>query len=171
DDAHTARVASLWHEMHDRFGIPLGYSGALPHITFHLGTHDVETGAETVGQAVAAATPPFAITTAGLGIFGGPTPVLHLMVARSPEVANLAQTLTARLAAAGFPSTDPYFAADKWIPHITIAHGNLVGRDLAPLLAWLVVQPLAWEIPLHSLSIARETPDGVEVLATFPLGG
>jgi 2'-5' RNA ligase len=157
--------------MERHFGIPRGYPGAIPHITFHLGSHDIDPGAEAVVQRVAAATAPFTIQSAGLGVFGGTVPVLHLMVARSPAAAGLAETLERELGAAGFPSTDPYFAPEKWIPHITIAHRNLAGIALGPVLEWLAQQPLAWEIPLDSLSIARETEHAAEVLATFSLSG
>ena len=166
----SSRIESLWETMERDFGIPRGYPGAIPHLTFHLGSHDIEAGAEALVERLAAATTPFTVRTSGLGVFGGDVPVLHLMVARSPAVASLAERLTAELDAAGFPSTDPYFAADMWIPHITIAHRNLAGIEPGPVLAWLVKQPLAWEIPVRSLSIARETETGAEILATFPLG-
>ena len=167
----SARVEQLWEAMERQFGVPRGYPGAIPHISFHIGNHDIETGAETVVERVANSTRPFNVFTAGLGTFGGPTPVLHLMVARSPAAASLAERLERELAEAGFPSTDSYFTPDRWMPHVTIAHRNLEGLALGPLLEWLVKQPLAWEISLGSLSIARETETGAEILATFPLRG
>ena len=166
----SGRVEALWETMEREFGIPRGYPGAVPHMTFHLGSHDIEAGAEAVVERVARATSPFRINSAGLGVFGGPGPVLHLMVARAPEVAALAALLTSELDAAGFPSTDPYFAPGLWIPHITIAHRNLAGIEPGPVLGWLATQPLAWEIPVTSLSIARETEKSAEILATFALG-
>lgn len=168
---YAERIEALWQAMHERFGVPLGYPGAVPHITFHLGAHDVAADAATVVEAVAARTAPFTIVTSGLGVFGGPVPVIHLAVARSAPVASLAADLDASLAAAGFPTTDPYFHQDRWMPHITIAHRNLAGIQLGPVLHWLVGQPLAGEVPLSSLSIARETDSGAEILATFPLLG
>lgn len=171
DPAHSAKVEALWDTMAREFAVPRGYSGGIPHITFHLGNHDVDAGADKVVETVARRTPPLVITTAGVGVFGGSPPVLYLAVARTTEVAALAAELSDALGAAGFPSSDPYFAPEKWIPHITIAHRNLTGLDLGPLLAWLVQQPLAWEIALSSLSIARETELSAEILATFPLAG
>ncbi|MFN8617613.1 MAG: 2'-5' RNA ligase family protein [Dehalococcoidia bacterium] len=164
-------VERLWGSMHREFGIPMGYPGAVPHITFHLGARDAEPGAAGVVEAVAKRTVPFSITTAGFGVFGGPEPVVHLAVARSPQVARLAAELESALAAAGYPTTDPYFTPDRWMPHITIAHRNLAGIELGSLLAWLVSQPLSWEIPLSTLSVARETELSADVLATFPLSG
>ena len=167
----AGRVEMLWETMEQEFGVPRGYRGAVPHITCHLGSHDVESGAEDVVRRVAKGTPPFTVSSAGLGAFGGPIPVLHIMVARTPTAAALAEELERELTAAGFPGSDPYFVPEQWIPHITIAHRNLSGLELGPLLSWLVRQDLAWEIPVRSLSIARETDTSAEVLATFPLGG
>ena len=167
----AGRVARLWETMEREFGVPRGYPGAVPHVTFHLGNHDTDPAAAPAVERVARATAPFTAYSAGLGVFGAEPPVVHLTVARSPEVAALATHLNASLADAGFPSTDPNFAAERWIPHITVAHKNLAGVDLGPLLAWLATEGLTWEIPIRSLSIAIETENGAEILATFPLTG
>lgn len=165
----AGNVERLWDSMHREFGVPRGYPGAVPHITVHLGARDAEPGSAGVVETVAQRTPPFAISTAGLGVFGGAERVVHLTVARSPEIARLADDLDAAMAAGGFPATDPHFTPSRWMPHITIAHRNLGGIELGPLLAWLANQPLSWEIPLSTLSVARETESGADILATFPL--
>lgn len=171
DPLSTARVESLWDEMERRFGVTRGFPGAIPHVTFHLSTHDVEPGAAGVIERVAAATPPFILFSSGLGLFGGPAPILFVNVARAPAAAALAAHLDTELTRAGFPGTDPYYTPNRWIPHITIAQQNLQGADLGALLGWLAGQPLSWELPVTSLSIARETPTSAEILATFPLAG
>lgn len=167
----AGRVLGMWESMEREFGVPRGYPGAVPHLTFHIGNHDTDTGAGPIVHRVARETPPLTVFTAGLGVFGSEPPVVHLVVARSPAVASLAERLRSSLAAAGFEGTDPYFAADRWIPHITIAHRNLAGVEMGPVLGWLAKQDLAWEIPLRAISVARETDRGAEILETFPLAG
>lgn len=171
DSTSTARVESLWDEMERRFGVAKGFPGGVPHVTFHLSTYDVEPGATAVVGRVAAETAPFALYSSGAGVFGGPSPILFANVARAPAAASLAARLDAELMAAGYPSTDTYYTPERWIPHITLAQQNLAGADLGAVLAWLAGQPLAWELAITSLSIARETPTSAEILATFPLGG
>lgn len=166
----AGRVEALWEAMRREFGVPRGYPGAVPHLSFHIGNHDVDAAAEAVVERVARATRPFTVYSAGLGVFSGAVPVIHLCVARSPAAASLAGRLAAELERAGCPSSDLYFAPDRWMPHITLAHRNLPGVELGPLLGWLAAQPLAWEVPVASLSIARETEQSAEILATFPLG-
>lgn len=166
----SGRVEALWEGMRREFGVPRGYPGAVPHLSFHIGSHDVDAGAEAIVERVAMATQPFTVYSAGLGVFGGAMPVIHLSVARSPAATSLAKRLATELERAGFPSSDPYFAPDRWMPHVTIAHRNLSGMELGPLLGWLAAQPLAWEILVTTLSIARETEQSAEILATFPLG-
>lgn len=167
----AARVEGLWDTMERQFGIPRGYPGAVPHLSFHIGEHRRNAGSEPIVQQIARSTAPFLVSTAGMGVFGGTPPVVHLAVARSPRVASLAERLTEELDAAGFPPTDPYFSAEKWIPHITIAHQNLESFELGPMLEWLAKQDLAWNIPLTSISVARETSKSAVITATFPLGG
>lgn len=170
DSTSSARIDALWGEMERRFGTRRGFPGGIPHVTFHLGDFDVEPGAVAVVERVAAATRPFTLASSGLGVFGGPAPVVFVTVARSPAAAALAERLDHDLQAAGYPPTAPYYAPERWVPHITLAQQNLDGADLGALLAWLARQPLTWELPLSSLSIAKETPTIAEILATFPLG-
>lgn len=172
DPAATARVENLCEGMSERFGAGRGFPGGIPHITFHLSARDIEPGAIAVVERVASATAPFTLYSSGLGTFAGPGgPILYIGVARAPAATLLADTLAQELARAGYPGTDPYYAPDRWMPHVTIAQQNLQGVDLGALLAWLVVQPLSFELPLTTLSVAKETPTGAEILATFPLAG
>lgn len=170
DPDATRRVEALWSEMHGRFGVRPGFPGAVPHVTFHISSHDVEPRAATAVEGVARTTPPFTLNCSGLGVFTGAEPILFLVVARSSAAASLAERLEQALRAAGCGPTDPYYTPDRWIPHITIAQQNLAGADLPGLLAWLSGQPLAMELPITAISIARETPTGADILATFPLG-
>ncbi len=171
DPATTARVESLWNEMEQRFAVPRGFPGGVPHVTFHIGDFDIEPGAAAVVERVAATTAPFTLSSSGLGVFGGPAPVVFVIVARSPAAAALAERLDGELQAAGYPPTAAYYSAGRWVPHITLAQQNLDGADLGALLAWLARRPLAWELPITSISIAKETPTGAEILATYPLAG
>ena len=155
-----------------RFGVGRGFPGGIPHVTFHISARAIEPGAIALVERVAGATAPFRLYSSGLGTFaGGDGPILYIGVARAPAAAALAETLDRELAAAGYPGTDPYYTPDRWVPHVTIAQQNLRGVDLGALLAWLTAQPLSFELPISTLSVARETPLGVEILATFPLGG
>ncbi len=167
DPATTARVEALWSEMERHFGIPRGFPGAIPHITFHLGEFDLEPAAAAVVERVAAGTRPFTLHSSAAGVFGGPSPVVFVGVARAPAAAQLAERLDRELQAAGYPPTAAYYSPERWIPHITLAQQNLDRADLGALLAWLARQPLTWELPIASLSIARETPTSAEILATF----
>jgi len=171
DREHTARVEAIWDEMSAQFGVGRGFSGGIPHVTFHIGAHDVAAEAADVVGKVARATAPFTVYSGGLGVFTGLQPILYVPVARSPQAASLAERLTAELDAAGYPATDPYYTPERWIPHITMAQANLAGADMGALLAWLSQQDLSWELPLASISIARETPTSAEILGTFALGG
>ena len=171
DPSATARVEALWREMHERFGVRPGFPGGVPHVTFHISTHDVEPRAIAAVETVARATAPFTLHSSWLGVFTAAEPILYITVARAPAAAALAERLESALMAVGCGPTDPYYTPERWIPHITIAQQNLAGADLPALLEWLSHQPLAMELPIHAISIARETPTGADILATFSLAG
>ncbi len=172
DPAATRRVEDLLDEMTARFGVGRGFPGGIPHVTFHLSDRDVEPGAIEVVRGVAEATTPFTLFSSGVGSFMAPGgPILYITVARSPSAAALFERLDEELAAGGFGGANPYYTAERWIPHITIAQQNLDGVDMGALLTWLVAQPLAFEVQIAELSIARETATGADILATFRLTG
>lgn len=172
DPSATKRVETLIDEMTRLFGVGRGFPGGIPHVTFHLSERDVEPGAISVVERVAGQTAPFMLYSSGLGAFAGPGgPILHIAVARAPAAAHLAELLERELAAAGYPGTDAYYTPARWMPHITIAQQNLEGVDLGALLEWLVRQPLAFELAIRQLSVAKETATGADILATFPLSG
>lgn len=172
DPVVTKRIEDLKEEMTTRFGVGRGCPGGIPHVTFHLSERDVEPGAIEVVEQVAKRTAPFTLYSSGLGTFPGlGGPVLYITVARAPAAAALAHRLEEMLSAAGFGPSNPYYSAERWIPHITIAQQNLEGVDVGALLAWLAGQPLAFELPIQALSVAKENSTGAEILATFPLSG
>lgn len=167
DADSRARVDALFARMEADFGVGHGFAGGVPHITFHVAEYAFDARAHEAVAGVASATAPFAMASSGFGVFTGPEPVVFVNVARSLEAAVLASRLAASLG--GGRST--YYEADRWVPHITLAHGNLGGADLPGLLAWLAGAPLSWELPVRAVQVARELPEGLEVLAEFALEG
>lgn len=162
-----ARVEALFARMEAEFGVGRGFPGGVPHITFHVAGEPFDEEARAIVARVARETAPFVMASSGFGVFTGPEPVVFVNVARSPEAAVLA----ARLGASPGGGASPYYEAGRWVPHITLAHGNLAGADLPGLLAWLARVPLSWELPVEAIQVARELPEGLEVLAEFALEG
>ena len=170
DEANHARVEGLWDQMEREFGVAKGFPGALPHLTVHLaGAYEME-ATRMVVDAFSKRQAPFEAETSGLGVFTGELPIVYIPVIRTHEL-DAAHAALYR-AMAGHCSEDfPYYAPNRWMPHITIGQVNIRPEVLAPLLGWLSHQPLAWTLRLATLAIGENDDFGVELSGTFPLRG
>jgi hypothetical protein len=95
---------------------------------------------------------PCTVQTDGLGIFTGPVPVLFLAVIRSPALTKVHQQLWQAITAAAVGATLVY-APEHWIPHITLAQGDMTSTDVAEIAERLSSRRFQWQIPLTNLAV------------------
>jgi hypothetical protein len=170
DVQHEWLVEALWAELADTFGLRGVSITPYAHFSYQIAQRYAVADLEPVVRRVAAATAPFTVETAGLGIFTGAQPVLYLPVARGPALARLQATLWRELAGTGTGVSDYYHPA-RWIPHITIAFGDTTPATLAAVTAHLSGRDLAWRITIDNLA-SIQVADGRQVLGVRqPLTG
>lgn len=162
-------VERLMAAMASEFGVPRGFPGGEPHVSYHLGDYRPEPPATTRMADVAASVKPFDVQISGYGVFGGHSPVLYLAVARGPELSSLHAAIVAAFASLGF-ANNPYYEPANWLPHITIAQQNLDREAFPQIASWLGRQHLRFTARLSSIAFARETATSLEVDASFALG-
>lgn len=167
DDA--GRVERLWDRMEREFGVPRGFPGAVPHVSYHLGEYPADEALRAGMAAVARRTRPFAAQISGIGIFGGPNPVVYLAVARGPRLSKVHTEVRSTLTELGYEN-NAYYEPDNWLPHITIAQQNLAPEALPAVAAWLASEAIQFSFEVTNLALATETPDALEVLVPFPFG-
>ena len=170
DRASHERIERLWDQMEREFGVAKGYPGALPHFTLHLADrYDLE-ATQAVVEEIANARAPFDVTTTGLGVFTGDLPIVYIPVTRTRTLDDLHLRLYRSLA----PHCNghvPYYAPEKWMPHISLGQVNITSDALPPVLTWLSHEPLSWEMSAAKLAIGENSDTGIELFATFPLRG
>lgn len=163
------RVERLWDAMQHEFGVPRGFPGAIPHISYHLGDCPAEPPVTTKLATLAGGYAPFAARVSGLGIFGGAAPVVYLAVARGPRLAALHLEVLGLMRELGFENNQ-YYEPETWLPHITIAQQNVGALVFAEVAEWLAGQVIQFGFEVTNLALASETPEALEVLASFPFG-
>jgi len=169
EGADAERVIRLMDGMTREFGVPRGFPGGEPHISYHLGDYLAEPPLSVRVGELARETRPFDVQVSGHGVFGGPAPVVYLVVARSPQLAALHGAVRTVLADLGFANSR-YYEPATWIPHITLAQQNLAAARFPAVTAWLKDQILEFRVRVTNLAFARETADALDVLASFRLG-
>lgn len=146
------KVEAIWDEFSLEFGVH-GVSGVpYPHFSFHV-ADDYDT--RGLGQALNHLTTnngELTVQTSGIGVFTGDEPVVYINVARSPELSELhakiwrAMTPIATRAAAQYAPT-------RWIPHITLAQGDIPKEKIPDVVAMLQARDFYWDVQVVMLGV------------------
>jgi 2'-5' RNA ligase len=156
DDEHTQWVEGIWAELDREFGLRGIYITPFPHFSYHVAQHYEVEQIGPVLERFAASRAGFHVKTAGLGIFNGPTPTVYISVVRSPELTEFHQALWNEVGEMGQGLID-YYRPPLWVPHITLAYGDVTHTSLPHIIRVLSKQNFAWDIPIHSLSLIYST--------------
>lgn len=170
DDPHREMVDSIWGELKAVFGLQGVIGSTRPHFTYHVAeAYDADTISDAL-RGVARATVPFAIETHGLGVFRGDETVLYLHVSPSPALMAVHQRVWDAVASIA-ADAKPVYAVETWVPHITLAIGDLT-EDVLPLaLQLLNRRTYEWAIPVTNLCLIEDTSSAVGEWRRFALRG
>jgi 2'-5' RNA ligase len=150
DETHTARVEALWHALEKKCGLTGVKMTPFPHFTYQVVADYDLPHLETILQVVARQSQPFTIRTAGLGLFTGPTPIVHIVLVKDERLLNFHKMLWEQTwSIAVQPS--PYYAPAIWTPHITLAYGDVTRANLDCVMQILAFEPFDWEIRIDTL--------------------
>lgn len=158
DAPHEARVRAIWDTLEKTFGLTfLPRQTPIPHISYYVAER-IDAGTirpplQTIAQQAA----PFNVRATGLGLFTHPHPVLYVPVVRSVALTALHGLLRPAFAAAAVAPV-PYYAADRWLPHITLAQGDLTDDNLPAVLRWFRHTPIDWEITINNVALIANAP-------------
>ena len=171
DEQHSAKVIALWDALREELGLQGVLISPAPHFSYQTSrSFDLEMLQRVVSD-VATGARPLRIRTVGLGVFAGPRPTIYLPIVRTPELTQLHLALWS----AGAMATDepsPEYHPAAWIPHITLAQGDLTQELLPHAVALLNAAELAWDLEIDNLAIVRGRGDRPqEVLGRYPLEG
>lgn len=160
DGEHDARVRAVWRELEDCCGLAQAARVTpFPHFSW-LVAADYD-AARVLGafDRIAAQSRSFTVRAAGLGIFTGAHAVLYVAVARAPALMELHGHVWRALEAAHSGVLD-YYRADGWMPHITLAEGDVDPDRLASAVRLLARRDFAWELRVDNLALVHDTSAG-----------
>jgi 2'-5' RNA ligase len=156
DDEHYRHVEQIWADLDREFGLRGIYVTPFPHFTYHVAEHYEVQHIGPVLQRFAAGKAGFSVRTAGLGIFTGPSPTVYISVVRSPALTRFHEALWQEIGDAGLGVID-YYRPAGWVPHITLAHGDVDNLSLPHVIRFLGSRDLNWDIPVHTISLIYST--------------
>jgi len=170
DDVHWRQVEGLWAELNRACGVKGIYGTPFPHFSYQVASSYAEGRLEELLARIAEEQAPFSVRTSGMGLFTGATPVLYVPVVRSRGLSLVQQKIYRQTAQAG-AGFHPYYHPDRWIPHITLAYGDLTPANLPDVVRHLCERDFAWELPVNNIALIYDTGQEQGVRFRFPLRG
>lgn len=150
-----AQMEALWRELEFECGLTGIAVTPIPHISWHIAAeYDFKRLENRIAE-LAEHSKPFTVRTRGLGLFTGVSPVVYIPVIKDVRLAEFHRMVWE----ASYPTAigaSPYYAPDAWMPHITLAHGDVDWPKLACAMEKLASQTFDWEVRLDNLALVYQ---------------
>jgi len=151
-------VKTIWQELETRFGLSGIQVTPHPHFSWQIGEDYPTNLLEEAAKEASMSTPPLQITTAGLGLFTGPHPVIFISVVKSPALAAVHRMIWQRFEDMR-QEVSPLYSPDLWMPHISLAYEDVTPVNIGAAMQWLAFQDFNWKMTINNISYICE-PSG-----------
>lgn len=169
-EPQALQVRGAWGCLEERLGLWGAQRSLFPHITL-LGCEGVEgPRLQAILEDFSQSTAPFVLRTAGLGLFLKPKPILHAPVIRTPHFSDLHRRLWTSATALGGQLFDLY-SPERWLPHLTLAMGDLTHSNLLEAIGILAELEAELTIEATNLTIFEWIGPCWEPRERYPLVG
>ena len=170
DQEHCDKVESLWDELEREFGLKSA-AAAYPHFSYQVvERYDVQRVKDTLTRLTHSAAP-FNVHTSGLGIFTGDSPTLYITVARSVYLTKFHSHLWKRLSKTGRAIHTHHYGPDNFVPHITLAAGDLTLEHLPEAVKLLGSRSFNWNIHIDNVALVLDAQGDRDQWIRYPLQG
>jgi 2'-5' RNA ligase len=152
DEPWRERVEEIWAELKAVFQLAAIATSTEPHFTYHAADGYDRAPIDAQLARLASTTPRFEVETHGLGVFHGEETVLFLHVTPAPALRAVHAAVWS--AAEGIAAdVRPVYAAETWVPHITLAIGDLRQEQLPDIMTLLARREYRWRMPATNLCL------------------
>lgn len=166
-----AEVEALWDELEQSAGLRGIRVTPFPHFSWQIGSHYPEEALAQALERLAAETEPFPACGGGLGFFTGASPVMYIPVVKTRRLAKFHRRVWETLLPLG-EGVSPHYAPESWMPHISLAYGDVTQENIGAAVACLAHRTLLWDFQVDNLAYGYEPDGAVGVIKMqFALGG
>lgn len=159
DPKHSDLVNNIIIDFEKEFGLKKVQATPLPHITYLIAeTFHIGLLKNYLSRLCDTVRPIHAYST-GIGVFPGEHPVIYIPVLRTQPLNKLHSQLFQDISKMSI-QVGPYSKPQLWLPHISLALGDVTNDMMTPIFQYLAHYTFDWEIVLDNLSIFRESVNG-----------
>jgi 2'-5' RNA ligase len=151
-------VTVLWDELCDQHGLTGVRVTPYPHFSWQIGQNYPPQALEEAMQAIATEISPLPISTAGLGLFTGPAPVLYIPVVKTSALFELHTQIWQRFSQFG-QGVNSNYHPNAWMPHITLAHLDLTPANIGSVIGMLSHQNTTWDMIIDNIAYIHQSRD------------
>ncbi|MEJ2280193.1 MAG: 2'-5' RNA ligase family protein [Candidatus Lokiarchaeota archaeon] len=105
-------------------------------------------------------TPPFRITTAGLGLFSGKELIIYIAIVKNEKLIQLHELIYNNFSSV-LENEVPYYHPNLWMPHISIAYSDLTKKNIGKVMEYLSFKDFQWDIEIDNLSFIHEPENSI----------
>ncbi len=158
DNKYSDRVSELTGLLEAKFGLAGVKITPYPHLTLLTAKiPDMDELKHYLDQ-FCLETPVFTVRTTGLGIFPGENPVVYIPVLRTHTLNTLHNKLHHDVSEMS-SEMGVFYNPNLWLPHLSLALGDMTTELLGPVLTFLCQYTFNWEIKIDNLTILRKSGD------------
>jgi 2'-5' RNA ligase len=160
DETHDRLVRDLWRQLETDCGLTAIQKVPIPHFTWAGAAEYDQPRLEDALRAIARAAQPFTVRCGGVGVFPGEKPVIYAALVKDADLLHFHERVwqvTGPLADAPYL----YYSPELWMPHITLAYGDVTPENAPCAIARLFFEPLRWEFPVDNLCIVQPSDKDV----------
>jgi 2'-5' RNA ligase len=158
DPPVAAQVETIWQELEKECGLVGIKITPLPHFSWQIGDSYELDRTKEILKRVAMASSPFRVIASGIGIFTGHAPVIYIPVVKDENLMCLHARLweeTGQMVA----GASSYYSPHRWMPHITLASGDVDVAKLNCAVRRLAFRSLDLDISVDNLAMVYQADD------------
>lgn len=146
------QVEETWSLLEEKFGVSGVRIAPFPHFSWQGALEYEEKGLDLTMKTIANLSKPFHVRTSGIGVFTGPHPVIYIEVIKSPRLMRIHQQIWSALRPLG-KDFNPYYEADWWQPHITLAMGDVPSEMIGPIVSTVAPLQINWDFLVDNVAL------------------
>jgi 2'-5' RNA ligase len=152
------QVEQLWQSLENDIGLKGIRVTPYPHFSWQIAEdYDLERLKPLLEQ-IASQTQPFPAHTSGIGVFSGERPVIYIALVKTPELMRFHSVVWDYTLGAS-NAASPYYSPENWVPHISLAYGDVTIENIGAAIKKLAFQSYAWEMQVDNFAFIYE-PQG-----------
>jgi 2'-5' RNA ligase len=171
DTPSDEKVMNIWGELEVFCQLEGIKITPIPHFSWQLANEYDFSQLESILEEMAQNLSPFKVRTGGLALFTGNTPVIYMPIVRDRFLSKIHESIWEKAGKIGIGMCD-YYSPERWIPHITLAHGDVGRKAINCIMEKFAFRSTDWEVVVDNLAVMYQTNSQVGTLKRrYPFEG